>query len=85
VIVHTVRLPGTKLPASAKLGDHFCVVNGALVPVKMDADKLRRYEVRLRLRRNRRLRLRPKTFEAFDRLLREDYQFLIDNGYFKKD
>ena len=84
LIVHTVRVPLAKLPADAKLGDHFCVLGGQLVPIKMDSDKLRRYKIRLRLAPQRARRLRPEGVEDRARLAREDVRFLIDNGYFKK-
>jgi hypothetical protein len=84
LLVHTVRVERSKLPPSAKPGDHFRVANGELTAVRMDADKLQRYKIRLRLNLKRRMRQRPKSLESFNRLIREDYQYLTDNGYFKK-
>ncbi|HYX72090.1 MAG TPA: DUF4332 domain-containing protein [Nitrososphaera sp.] len=84
ILIHTLRLPLNMLPAQAQAGDHFLVSNGALVKIRMDAEKLRRYKIRLRLRGKRALRLRPKTVEKIARLLREDYDFLVENGYFSK-
>ena len=84
ILIHTLRLPLDMLPAQAQVGDHFLVSNGALVKIRMDAEKLRRYKIRLRLRKKRALRLRPRTVEELSRLLRQDYDFLAENGYFAK-
>lgn len=82
LLVHTLRMPVSVLPAGAKLNDQFRVVGGALVTAKMTPHEVHRYRIDLRMRKAFADRPRPSTNEEWAALLSEQFQLRAAQGYY---
>jgi len=81
-IVHTLKVPRSQL-ADVQLGDQFRVTDGALAKVELGPNELRRYKLRLRLRKKMAGRTVPTAdSEGLGVFLQECYAFLEEIGYF---
>ncbi len=83
LLVHTVRLPLSRLPADVRVKDQFRVASGQLVRVEMSPTRLHRHKIRLRLRRAFAGRPRPVGDDEVRALMREVSAFLQGQGYFR--
>jgi hypothetical protein len=82
-IAHTVRVPRSGLTQNVKLGDQFQVTDDGLEAVELGPSKLRRYKLRMRLRKRMAGRPVPADHDdGFNAFLQECYAFLRENGYF---
>jgi hypothetical protein len=83
LIVYTIRLPRSRLPAGAQLKDQFRVVNGQLTRVNLSSTQLHRHKLRLRLRKAMGGRPRPSTEEDRRAFVHEALTFLTGQGYYR--
>jgi hypothetical protein len=83
LLVHTVRLPSSALPADVRVKDQFHVSNGQLIRVEMTAGALHRRKIRARLKKAFAGRPRPSTDEEVRALVRDVEGFLSARGYYR--
>lgn len=80
--VYAHKVPVAHLPNSIKNGDHFRVRDGALVPIAINSDGVRRYKIKRRLARSFDGAPKPTTVDAFIDQLKAQAAFLKQHGFF---
>ncbi len=82
LLVHTLRMPLSVLPAVAQPNDQFRVAGGVLVAVNLTPLQVHRYRIDLRMRKAFADRPRPANNEGWSALMREQFQFRAALGYY---
>lgn len=82
LLVFTLRVPLSVVPAGAKLNDQFRVEQGALVGVAWTPLELHRYRIDLRVRAASAGRPLPASNQEWAALLREQFQLRASLGYY---
>jgi hypothetical protein len=84
LLIHSVRLPLSRLPGEVRFNSQFGVVNGQIVPMEMSSASLHRRKLRLRFRKTFNGRPRPVTDDEKKALVRDVASFLARYEYFKR-
>jgi hypothetical protein len=84
LLIHSVRLPLSRLPGEVRLKSQFGVSNGQLIPVEVSPGNLHRHKLRLRLRKTFGGRPRPATDDEKQAFVRDVTSFLAQNEYYRR-